>query len=309
MPLGAPRKLWIATGIARCGVLAGAILLTSCTDSANRPAAESQLAPPERSAALSDKKPARQIDVTPLAAAHKAKPTDPAAALAYARALRDSGSAAQALAVLDKTSALRPADKQLMLERGLLSLDLGDPAKAEGLLRKAQDDKAPNWRLHSALGTALASRGKQPEAQAQFAKALELAPDHPSVLNNLALSYVLDGKTEEAERLLRKARQAKSQADPARLQQNLALVLGLRGKYEESRTAAGDALGSGKVQENVAYLQALTGTPAVTTQQAKSKPVPTVEPAPAPKVTASTFPNGSYPQSIYNLGGPKPPSE
>jgi Flp pilus assembly protein TadD len=308
MLLGAPRSLCIAAGMARCGVLVGAILLASCTDSGNRPAAESQLASSEQPTVAADRKPARQIDVAPLAAAHKAKPADPTAALAYARGLRESGSTAQALAALDKTSALRPADKQLLLERGLLSLDLGDPAKAEGLLRKAQDDKAPSWRLHCALGTALATRGKQQEAQVQFARALELAPDHPSILNNLALSYVLDGKTEEAERLLRKARQAKGEVDPARVQQNLALVLGLRGKYEESRVAVGSALGSGKVQENVTYLQALTGTPAVAAP-AKGKPTPVAETVPAPKVTASTFPNGSYPQSIYNLGGPKPPNE
>jgi Flp pilus assembly protein TadD len=86
--------------------------------------------------------------------------------------------------------------------------------------------------------TALASRGKQAEAQAQFAKALALAPDHPSVLNNLALSYALDGKTAEAEKLLRKATALKVMTDGNRLEQNLALVLGLSGKYAEARTAA-----------------------------------------------------------------------
>ena len=241
------------------GLFGLALLLASCTGPAEQ--AAGPFAPPDRpDAAAQQRSAAPQVDVAPLAAVHKANPGDPAATLAYARALRQSGTVQQAVAVLDKASALRPADKRLILERGLLALDLGEPAKAEPLLRKAQDDKAPSWRLHSALGTALASRGKQQEAQVEFAKALALAPDHPSILNNLALSYALDGKTDEAERLLRKARLAKSAPDPAKVQQNLALVLGLNGKYEESRRAGSAALEPDRAQENVAYLQALAST-------------------------------------------------
>ena len=50
------------------------------------------------------------------------------------------------------------------------------------------------------------------EAQAQFAKALVLAPNHPSILNNQAIAYALDGKAGEAEKLLRKA--ASGQREP-----------------------------------------------------------------------------------------------
>ena len=110
--------------------------------------------------------------------------------------------------MLDRAAAAKPGDRRLQLERGLLALELGDAATAEKLLRQAHDPKAPDWRLHSALGAALASRGKQQEAQVQLAKALALAPDQPSVLNNLALSYALDGKVAEAEQLLRKAQRS-----------------------------------------------------------------------------------------------------
>src|SRR5262249_8875989 len=154
------------------------------------------------------------------AAAHTANPGDAAAALAYARALRAAKAKREALAVLDKASAAKPADRRLQLERGLLALDLGEPAKAEKALRQAHDAKAPDWRLHSALGVALAARGRQQDAQLEFAKALALAPDHPVVLNNLALSYALDGKAAEAEKLLRRVQQ--NGAPPAQVQQNLA---------------------------------------------------------------------------------------
>jgi Flp pilus assembly protein TadD len=201
----------------------------------------------------------KSAELDKLAAAHKADPANAAAAIAYAKALRTSGAKTDAMLVLATSAKAKPGDRQLALERGLLALELGDAAAAETHLRTAHDPKAPDWRLHSALGAALATRGKQAEAQAQFAKALTLAPDHPSVLNNLALSYALDGKTMEAEKLLRKAAALKVMTDTSRLDQNLALVLGLSGKYAESRTAAETQLPAAKASDNVAYLKQLAG--------------------------------------------------
>ena len=182
----------------------------------------------------------------------------------------------------------------MSLERGLLSLELGDAGKAETLLRSAHDPKAPDWRLHSALGAALASRGKQPEAQAQFAKALALAPDHPSILNNLAMSYVLDGKAGEAEKLLRKAAVAKANPDGGKVQQNLALVLGLDGKFAESRAVAEKELPAAKATDNVSYLKKLA--------EARTSAV-TSPPGDGPGRKAAAV---DVPQPTYQLGIPPP---
>ena len=200
--------------------------------------------------------------------------------------------------MLDKTAAGKPADRRLQLERGLLALELGETAKAETLLREAHDPKAPDWRLHSALGAALASGGKQPEAQAQFAKALALAPDHPSVLNNLALSYALDGKIAEAEKLLRRA--AARPAQTAQVKQNLALVWALRGKYDEARVLGETALPSAKAGDNVAYLQRLAGAKSSAKSAANRAEVGA---DPAAKAAAKKT-NASLPQPTYQLAGP-----
>lgn len=229
--------------------LTAALLLGACSE----PVLMSNLAPP-----LAQEKKKGDVDLTPLAAAFKADPADVPAALAYARALRSKGARSQALAVLGEAAKAKPDDRRLALQRGLLALELGDPARAEPLLRAAHDAKAPDWRLHSALGTALASRGKQREAREQFAMALALAPNHPSILNNLALAYALDGKAEDAEKVLRKAVPAgKSTPNAEKLQQNLALVLALGGKYSEARATAEAALPAAKAGENVAYVQKL----------------------------------------------------
>ena len=255
-----------------------AAALGACTDAA-------QLSHNPLSLAA-EKESGKSAELDKLAAAHKADPANAVAAIAYAKALRTSGAKIDAVAVLAASAKAKPGDRQLALERGLLALELGDAAAAETHLRAAHDPKAPDWRLHSALGAALASRGKQPEAQAQFAKALTLAPDHPSVLNNLALSYALDGKTAEAEKLLRRAAALKAMTDGNRLDQNLALVLGLSGKYAEARTAAETQLPAAKASDNVAYLKQLAGARAAAASI-----------GPARKEAAADLP-----QPVYRLG-------
>lgn len=275
--------------------LALGLALNACADPANTPVTGS-LATAERVAATS-KSAGAPVDVAAFAAAHKANPVDAATALAYARALRAGGAKAEALAVLDKAAAAaKPADRRLQLERGLLALDLGETAKAEKLLRQAHDPKAPDWRVHSALGAALASRGMQQEAQAQFAKALALAPDHPTVLNNLALSYALDGKVAEAEKLLRKAQPGAAQAPP-QMQQNLALVLGLRGKYDEARVLGEAALPPAKAGDNVDYLKRLASAKSAANRADGSEPA-----AKAPAKALDRKANASLPQPAYQLG-------
>ena len=272
--------------------LALSLVLSACADPSGAPVAES-LARTERPA-TTGKSAGASVDLAPFAAAHKANPADVAAALAYARALRVSGAKPEALAVLDKAAASKPADRRLQLERGLLALELGHMAKAEKLLRQAHDANAPDWRLHSALGSALASGGRQPEAQAQFAKALALAPDHPTVLNNLALSYALDGKVAEAEKLLRKARPSPAQTPQVR--QNLALIVGLRGRYEEARVLGEAALPAAKAGDNVAYLERLENAKSAANRAEAGAD-------PAAKAAAAKA-NVSLPQPTYQLGGP-----
>jgi len=261
--------------------LTAAALLGACAGQSSAPFTGP---PAEQVSATAPKTAGQPGDLAAAAAAHQTNPTDPDAALAHARALRANNAKPEALAVLDRAAATKPGDRRLHLERGLLALELGDAVTAEKLLRQAHDPKAPDWRLHSALGAALASRGKQQEAQLQLAKALALAPDQPSVLNNLALSYALDGKVAEAEQLLRKAQ--RSAGRTSQMQENLALVLGLRGRYEEARSAGQAALPLAKAEQNVAYLRELG--------QARGDSA----------AGESTRKAASLPQPTYQLGGP-----
>ncbi len=179
-----------------------------------------------------------------------------AAALGKARKLRAQKKKAKALAVLEAASGKDPENKVLLRERGLLAADLGRLSDAKGLLRSSIDPANPDWRTHSALGSALASEGHHSEAQKEFAKALELAPDHPSILNNLALSYALDGKHDRAEALLRQASRSGGGVD-RKTKQNLALLLGLKGRNEEAHRVAASVLPPETASANTNYLHDL----------------------------------------------------
>jgi len=274
---------------ATIGMLAGVnLMLAGCAGQIAGPAESSLPAPPTSAVTSTGSSPAGEL--APLAAAYKANPSNPAAAIAYAHALRASGAKAEALAIVEKAAIAQPSNRNLQVQRALIALDLGEIAKAEKLLRRA--DNGQEWRVQSALGVALSLSGKQHEAQTQFAKALAIAPDNPTVLNNLALSYVLDGKADEAENLLRKVSSATGTAP---LQQNLALVLGLRGKYDEARSLGKATLSPASVGENIAYLQSLSPT--------RSAPSPAKS---ADVTSAKRDASVSIQQPMYQLGGPSP---
>lgn len=185
-------------------------------------------------------------------AAATSQPTLPGAR-GKAQKLRLAGDKAKALRTLDR-AANADTDTQLLAERGMLALELGQLGKAETLLKKARDGGNTDWRVHSALGATYSARGKQQAAQLEFSKALKLAPDHPSILNNLALSYALDGNHEQAETLLRKA--AATGTNRAKTSQNLALILGLNGQVGEAAKVSQAVLPAESVQANAAYFAA-----------------------------------------------------
>jgi Flp pilus assembly protein TadD len=167
---------------------------------------------------------------------HAQNSRDLKAAISYARNLKASGRKEQALSVLQHASIYHGENRELASEYGRLALDLGQVSLAEKLLAAADDPANPDWRIESARGTALAKQGNYKDAIPLFEHALTLAPEHPSLLNNLALAYAAGGQADTAEALLRRAVIAKE--SDARVRQNLALVLGLQGKYDESKQVA-----------------------------------------------------------------------
>jgi Flp pilus assembly protein TadD len=180
-------------------------------------------------------------------------PRDSQAAYNYARNLKALGDKRQALAVLQQASMTAGNHRGIASEYGRLALEFDQVSLAQKLLERAEDPANPDWRIVSAKGTVLAKQGRYREAIPHYERALTLAPDHPSLLNNLALAHAMEGEVDKAEPLLRRA--AGSAAGEARVSQNLALVLGLQGKYDEAKLTAAHSLPADKAAANVEFVR------------------------------------------------------
>jgi Flp pilus assembly protein TadD len=195
------------------------------------------------------------------ASAYAKKPQDPRMALGYARALKAIGSRDQALEVLKASYQTNP-NGEVAAELGRLALDMGRIDIAKATLQVAEAQGVRDWKTLSAQGTLRAKQGKHAEAQQYYLAALQLQPDAVSVINNLALSYALDNKVDRAEELLRKA--VETGHEDKRVRQNLALVLGLEGKYTEARQLAAVDLPEADAKSNMAYLRNMLTKPTET---------------------------------------------
>ena len=178
-------------------------------------------------------------------------------AVNYARNLKAMKQKRRALAVLQQASIFNGKNADLASEYGRLALDLGQTGLAAKILAKVDNPTRPDWRIISARGTALAKQGRQNEAMQFFERAIALAPDKPSVMNNLAMAYVMDGQPAKAEPLLRKAALTASPDIRGKIQQNLSLALGLQGKYDEAKTVSEPLVGQMNAASNVAAIRKL----------------------------------------------------
>lgn len=184
---------------------------------------------------------------------YRAKPNDPQAAIQYAQALRALGQRSQAAAVLEQASIRNPKDTRLLGAYGRALADVGSYSQALDVLSRAHTPDQPDWRILSAQGAVLDQMGRHEDARRYYSHALKIMPDEPSVLSNLGLSHALSKNLTKAESTLRRAADQPT-AEP-RVRQNLALVVGLQGRFAEAETIARGDLSPDQAAANVAYLR------------------------------------------------------
>jgi Flp pilus assembly protein TadD len=185
----------------------------------------------------------------------KSDPTQVKVALAYANSLGELGQKPTQLQVLQTTASKTLSSADAQLELGKAILTAGDTVGATSTLERAVQLNPRDPHALSVLGAALDQQTKHGEARANYMKALALAPGDVSVMNNLAMSYSLQGKLPEAEATLRKAMAQPASSSNPRIRQNLALVVGLQGRFDEAKTIASEDLPPDQVEANMAYLQ------------------------------------------------------
>jgi Flp pilus assembly protein TadD len=185
----------------------------------------------------------------------EANPNDKQAALNYARALRTLDQKPQAVAVLQQVTIRNPKDMDLLAAYGKALSDVGRFEEAQQVLSRAHVPEDPNWRVLSAQGTVADQMGDPVRAQRFYEAALKIAPNEPSVLSNLGLSYALTNRLRDAETTLREAIR-QPDAD-ARVRQNLALVLGMQGKFADAESIFQKDMPADRAKENTLALRRL----------------------------------------------------
>jgi Flp pilus assembly protein TadD len=174
-------------------------------------------------------------------------------ALRYAQALRAAGQRAQAVAVLERASIESPRNKAVLGAYGRALAETGNYEQALDVLDRAHTPDQPDWHILSAQGAVLDQMGRHADAQRHYLTALKIVPEEPSVLSNLGLSYALSRNLREAEATLRRA--AEHPPVDQRVRQNLALVVGLQGRFAEAETIARADLPADQAAANAAYLR------------------------------------------------------
>lgn len=192
-------------------------------------------------------------DIDALGDRYRANPRDVAMALQYGQALRANGQRQQAAAVLEQATIANPGNKPLLAAYGRALADNGNFQLAFDTLSRAHTPANPDWRILSVQGTTLDQLGKHEEARRYYASALKIAPEEPSVLSNLGMSYVLSKDLPQAEQVLRRAYQRGG--SDARVRQNLGLVIGLQGRFAEAEALVKADLPPDEAEANVAYLR------------------------------------------------------
>ncbi|MEP1932004.1 MAG: tetratricopeptide repeat protein [Roseibium sp.] len=178
-----------------------------------------------------------------------------AAVLGYSNALSQNGQMPQAMAVLRSGVIAHPKDREISSAYGKVLAMNGRFDEALRVLKGAQRPDMPDWKLMSAQAAIYDQMGSHGDARNLYKQALKIQPDDPSLLNNLGLSYLLSDELPDAEYTLRRA--ATLPGADSRVRQNLALVLGIQGKYDEAIQVAKAELDPRQAEANVAYLRTM----------------------------------------------------
>ncbi len=186
---------------------------------------------------------------------YKQSPRDVRITVYYAAALRSAGQAGQAVSVLENARLNNPKDRDIALAYAKALASSGQFGQALNIIDATIRVESPHWNVLSVKGAILDQQGQNAQARALYGQALIIAPNEASLHANMGLSYAMTGDLEKAERNLKRATTLPGATGKVR--QNLALVIGLQGRFDEARGIYAQELEPPAVESNMAYIRAL----------------------------------------------------
>ena len=185
----------------------------------------------------------------------KRNPKDKAVAISYAAALRAAGQSQQAVAVLETSIGHHPQDVEISVAYAKALTADGRFEQSLQVLDNVIRPEAPDWNALLVKGATLDQLGRNNEARQIYKQALVHAPGEASIEANLGLSYAMTNELGAAEQHLRRAVQM--QGATSQIRQNLALIVGLQGRFDEAQALYAAELPPDQVASNMEYVRGL----------------------------------------------------
>jgi Flp pilus assembly protein TadD len=194
-------------------------------------------------------------DLGVAAARYEKKPDNKDAVLYYSAALRAAKQPQQAASVLEAAMTKHPRDSQLRIEYAKALSASGRFDQALTVLDDTISPTTPDWNALLVKGAVLDQMGRNGEAREVYNQAITIAPNEASLEANLGLSYAMTNELDAAEQHLRRAVQMPGAT--SKIRQNLALVVGLQGRFDESRALFAAELAPDQVEANMSYVRTM----------------------------------------------------
>jgi tetratricopeptide (TPR) repeat protein len=161
-------------------------------------------------------------------------------AMIEAQLLRDAGQFDESYRVLNQALEKQPEEIDLLYETAMMADKIGKPGVFEELMRKLIRIKPDYAQAYNALGYGLLERNERiPEAMQLVEKALQLAPNDPSIMDSVGWGYYRSGKLDESVKMLRRAYAGDANPEIAA---HLGEVLWMRGDKVEAKKIWQDSL-------------------------------------------------------------------
>ena len=186
---------------------------------------------------------------------YRRNPKDRAVVIQYATMLRAAGQPEQAMAALEQAVLAHPGDVALTIAYAKALTSAGRFEQSLTIIGRVIRPDAPDWNALLVQGATLDQMGQHDNARRVYAQAAVIAPGEASIEANMGLSYAMTNDLVRAEQHLRRAVQMRGASTQTR--QNLALVVGLQGRFSEARALYAADLPAAQVESNMAYIRAL----------------------------------------------------
>jgi Flp pilus assembly protein TadD len=189
----------------------------------------------------------------------QANPEGVEAKLGLGQSYLSIGAGDEAAALFRDVLAKRSGDSAA--RRGLASalLSMGQPGLAEQQIDAALQADARDYRALNLLGVTLDMQGRHAEAQANYRRGIELAPDYIALRSNLGLSLAITGEPLEA--IAQLVAVASRPGADARVRQNLAFAYAMAGNLENALQLCRRDLDERSAQRQLGYFMQLRALP------------------------------------------------